>query len=171
MFRFSLTILRIQDEECGAAIWKSLATRTATFKMKECFNRTPGDAETAMLRGGWVGLDLKAKAWWGAWWWRTGQSWGCASRRRSRWQLARRGRSGGRADLCWRWGGGVGVGTVVRWWWWRWRVNRPAGLSIGCGRLFFHPCKVDASTLKGRTERFCYGLLIGQNPNIFTAIG
>lgn len=63
----------------------------------------------------------------------------------------------------------MGGGSVVRWWW-RWRVNRSAGLSTGCGRLFFHSCKVDTATLKGRTERVCYGLLIGPNPNISTTI-
>lgn len=115
-----------------------------------------------------IWFDLEAKAWWGAWWWRTGQSRGCASRRRSRWQLARWGRSGGRADLRWRWRGGIGGKIVVRWRW-QCHVHRSASLSVGCGRLFFHSCKVDASTLKWKTERFCYDLLIGQNPNIFTA--
>lgn len=35
-------------------------------------------------------------------------------------------------------------------------MNGSANSGICCDRLFFHPCKIDASTLKGRTDR-CYG--------------
>lgn len=50
-------------------------------------------------------------------------------------------------------------------------MNGSANLGICCGRLFFHPCKIDASALKGRTDR-CYDghLLIGHELKILTAI-
>lgn len=65
----------------------------------------------------------------------------------------------------------MGGGAVVRRWW-RWRVNRSASLGVGCGRLFFHPCKIDASALKGRSDRSNYSdLLIGQKLKIFRVTG
>lgn len=46
-------------------------------------------------------------------------------------------------------GRGLGLGATARWG----DVDGCPGLGLGCSRLLFNPCEVDAATLKGRETK------------------